>query len=178
MYEIKKIRKKKQKKTKKFSGQPYVSEFEKNIELSIGEVNRHFYLKIKWKKTKKRYYDPDSLRVKKSQHYARNCKQFTLFWPNDILLTRRWKSLIRWESGYIRPPDQQFDLFFSFFYFLFIFIFQFQSKKFSSRNNVRIINPSSSPDASTRLRLYFYFSKALKIIGPNYFTTKLFIALF
>ena len=62
MYEIKKIRKKKQKKTKKFSGQPYVSEFEKNIELSIGEVNGHFYLKIKVKKVRKKIepscYDP------------------------------------------------------------------------------------------------------------------------
>ena len=34
--------------------QPYVSEFEKNIELSIGEVNGHFYLKIKMKKVRKK----------------------------------------------------------------------------------------------------------------------------
>jgi len=47
MYEIKKL----EKKQNKFSGQPYVSEFEKNLELSIGEVNGHFYLKIKSEKS-------------------------------------------------------------------------------------------------------------------------------
>ena len=50
MYEIKKIRKKNK---KNFLVNNTSQNSKKNIELSIGEVNGHFYLKIKVKKNEK-----------------------------------------------------------------------------------------------------------------------------
>jgi len=51
MYEIKKNRKKKQNKI--FLVNHTSQNSKKNLELSIGEVNGHFYLKIKVKKIRK-----------------------------------------------------------------------------------------------------------------------------